>query len=473
MFVYIETATNSHCHNHSMRNPIGNGPQAARPNSEFLRTIVVERERAQPSPGGDRSGDCSVQPRMVRHPIVSALLFALVALAIFLNGLGNPTTMFYDESFYVVAARSYLIHGPNTNPEAPPLGKLLVAMAVKAAGDNSFGWRVASSVCGALTLMAIFLWTHLLARDFQIACIAAALTFFNNFLFVMSRVAMMDAFLVFFLLWGLVAYTAAVDLDLGAISRRILICCAGSLLGLATACKWNGVDTLAVLLVVSLALYWMGTRAIADANASIARYSRNLRQIGMPSLILSLTVAPVAFYSLTFWPLCRSLHLPFGIHQLVAMNLYVWRFHVAVVVNGAITSVWYTWPLNSSPQRALSYLLGNPVVMWSGLAALLYCLRNFWKSLAVAEGLLVLLYGANLLQWAVTPALGTFYYYYYPAAMILGVAIALALHSLSRSVFGVRLSLVVLVVAAGVFLWCYPRMAHLESPWDCVLGCWN
>jgi len=22
---------------------------------------------------------------------------------------------------------------------------------------------------------------------------------------------------------------------------------------------------------------------------------------------------------------------------------------------------------------------------------------------------------------------------------------------------------------AAVFLWCYPRMAHLESPWDCTL----
>lgn len=62
---------------------------------------------------------------------------------------------------------------------------------------------------------------------------------------------------------------------------------------------------------------------------------------------------------------------------------------------------------------------------------------------------------------------------FYPAASFLGVAIALALGSLPRSIFGVRVSLVVLVVAASVFLWCYPRMAHLESPWDCALGCWT
>lgn len=232
-------------------------------------------------------------------------------------------------------------------------------------------------------------------------------------------------------------------------------------------------DTLAILFAVSFALYWMASRPIAGASSSLARYSRNLRQIGIPSVILGLIVLPVLSYSLTYWPLCRSLRLPFGIHQLVAMNLFIWRFHLAVVVNEPITSAWYTWPLHAFPQRGLSYLLGNPVVMWSGLAAILFCLRRFWKSVSVVEGLLVLLYVGNLLQWAVTPAKGTFYYYYYPAAMILGVAIAISVRRLPSRMFGVRVTLVLLVAAAAVFLWCYPRMAHLQPPWDCALGCWS
>jgi len=425
------------------------------------------------SPAGDPAKDSSAGTRIVRHPILAALVFGAVALAIFLMRLSTPATMFYDEGYYVPAAKAILVGAPNPNPEAPPLGKLLIAVAIKAAGDTPFGWRIAGSVCGALTLTAVFLWTYLLTRDFQIACIAAALTLLNNFLFVMSRVAMMDAFLVFFLLWGLVAYTAALELDLRAGARRMLLCSAGALLGLACACKWNAVDTLAVLLMVSFALYWMANRTMADANPSLFRYSRNLRQIGIPSVLLGLTIVPVLSYSLTYYPLCRSLHLPFGIHQLVAMNQFIWRFHLAVVGNKPITSAWYTWPLNTSPQRALSYLLGNPVVMWLGLAALLNCLRRLWKSFAVAEGLVALLYAANLLQWPVTPAKGTFYYYYYPAAMFLGVAVALALRSLPRSIFGVRVSVIVLAAAAVFFLWCYPRMAFLEPPWDCALGCWS
>jgi dolichyl-phosphate-mannose--protein O-mannosyl transferase len=111
--------------------------------------------------------------------------------------------------------------------------------------------------------------------------------------------------------------------------------------------------------------------------------------------------------------------------------------------------------------------------MWPGVAAILFCLRRFWKSLAVTEGLLVLLYAANLLQWAVTPAKGIFYYYYYPAAMILGVALAVSLRSLPSRISGVRVSLILLVATAAVFLWCFPRMAHLPPPWDCALGCWS
>ena len=67
---------------------------------------------------------------MARHPIFAAFLFGAVALALFLKGVSNPPAMSYDEGFYVLAAKSYLIDGPNSNPEAPPLGKLLIAMAI-------------------------------------------------------------------------------------------------------------------------------------------------------------------------------------------------------------------------------------------------------------------------------------------------------------------------------------------------------
>ena len=384
--------------------------------------------------------------------------------------------MYFDEPYFVPEARAFVQGVPNPDPQCPPLakpplGKLLMAVSMKLAGDNPFGWRVGSAVCGALTLAGVYLWTFLLLGNAPLVSLAAALALFNNFLFVMSRIGMMDAFLMAFLMWSLVAYTAALTLDIGAALRRCLFASAGILVGLAGACKWNAIDTLAVYFLASFALLWAGRRVQPDSQ--LWRYAVNLRQIGVPTILLALVAAPLAAYALAFWPLCRIIHRPFTVHELVAMNVFIWKFNSTSISNRAITSAWYTWALKLNPLRSFSYLVGNPVVTYGGLLALAACLRRFWKTTGFAEGLVLLLFAANYLQWAVTPEKGLLYYYYFPSVMILGVAIAVALRYLPERVLGVRVSLIVLVAALVVFVWCYPRMANLEAPWDCALGCWQ
>jgi len=451
--------------------------------SRFEQTIAVAHEaRPSSSPIGTSLPDAAEQKdislRSVRTPAIAALLFGVVGLALFLIGIRNPASFFYDEGYFVPEARAFAqgpinqeTHGP---PLAkPPLGKLIMAIGIKAAGDNPFGWRIAGAVCGGFTLTAVCLWSFLLLGDARLAYVATALALFNNFMYVMSRVGMMDAFLMVFLIWSLVAYTAALTLDIGPRLRRFLFVCSGVLVGLAGACKWNAIDTLAVFFLVSFALLWVRPRPNANASSSLWRYAKNIREIGIPTMFLGLGVAPILAYILAYWPLCLIIHRPFSVDELVAMHKFIWKFNSTTISNRAITSPWYSWPLNLSPQRVLSYLVGNPVVTWGGLLALGFCVRQFWKTLGFAEGFVLLLFAANYLQWAVTPEKGIFYYYYYPSVMVLGVAIVVALRSLPPRVFGVRLSLVVLVAAIAVFVWCYPRMAHLPTPWDCMLGCWT
>jgi dolichyl-phosphate-mannose-protein mannosyltransferase len=419
--------------------------------------------------------DVPASARVYRHPLAIAIMFGLVGLALLLFGIKTPATMFYDEGYFVPEARVFIL-GPNPNSHAdqekPPLGKLLLSIGVRAAGDNALGWRVASAACGALALVAIFLWTYLLLQDTRLACLAAGLTLFNNFWFVMSRIGMMDAFLMLFLTWSLVAFTAALVLEIRVGLRRFLFCSCGVLMGLAGACKWNAIDTLAVLGLVTLALWWIARRPNPDASSSLSSYAAKAQQIGLPILLLGLIVAPIASYSLAYWPLCKAIHRPFDIRELIAMHKSIWHFNSTTISNPTITSRWYSWPFNLGPQRALSYLVGNPVVAWGGLAAMAVCLRRFWKAVRFEEGLVFLLFAANYLQWAVTPEKGIFYYYYYPSVMILGVTIAVALRGLPTRVFGMRISLLLLVAAGIYFLRCYPQMAHLQAPWDCAFGCW-
>jgi len=428
-------------------------------------------------PARDSFKEPSPRARAYRHPIAIAAIFGLIALALLLTGIGKPPTMYFDEGYFVPEARAFLQGVPNPDPYAPPLakpplGKLIMAIGMEAAGDNSFGWRIAGSVCGALTVVAVYLWSYLLLQDASLAALAAGLALLNNFLFVMSRIATVDVFLLFFLMWSLVAYTAALTLDVGAGTRRILFCSSGILVGLAGACKWNALDTLGVFFLVTAALLWISRRTPIDSRSSLAAYADNVKQIGLPVLLIGLILAPIASYNLAFWPLCRIIHRPFSFHELAAMNTFMWHFNRTTVVNPLLISPWYSWPLNLSPMRVLSYLVGNPVITWGGLAALALCLRRFWMSDTFPKGMVLLLFASNYLQWAVTPQKGLYYYYYYPCVMILGVAIAVAMRGLPTRVFGMRISFLVLVAAAIVFARCYPQMAHLESPWDCTFGCW-
>jgi hypothetical protein len=122
------------------------------------------------------------------------------------------------------------------------------------------------------------------------------------------------------------------------------------------------------------------------------------------------------------------------------------------------------------PFRPLSYLVFNWYILWAGIAAFVYCLRRFARSLP--ETLVVLLYLANLLQWAATPQRALYYYYYFPAAMFLGMAIPVTLRHLPERVLGARLNVVAVLPAILVFAYCLGRMANLPPPFDCALGCW-
>lgn len=430
------------------------------------------------------AAELSRQVHSTRGLRIATIALALGALsfAALLFGIRSPSTMYYDEGYFVPEARALVTGTPNPHPYVspfvrPPFGKFVIAAGMKIAGDNPVGWRLPSAAAGALTVVAVYLWTCLLIGDSGLALVAAGLTFFDNFLFVMSRIAMMDAFFVCFLTWSVVAYTASLTLDLRPWIRRLLFVSAGITIGLAAACKWNAVDTLAVLLLFSFGIPLLARRSPDDAGYTRDQSSKGLSQIGLPTMLASLVAAPVISYILTWVPLFRSLHKPFDLRALWAMNEFIWRFSTTETSNRAITSAWYSWPLgwpvDLERQRALSYLAGNPVIAWAGLVALGVCIWRLSKGFALPEAIVALLFAANLLQWAVTPEKGLFYYYYYPCFIFLGVAIALALRYLPRTVFGIRLSLVLVVAAAVIFLWCLPQMAHLQAPWDCVWGCWS
>ncbi len=392
---------------------------------------------------------------------LTAAVLLLSSLALFVIKIGDPPTYIVDEMVYVDGARNILHAGANTNLENhPPLAKLLIAAGIKLAGDNPAGWRLASTAFGALTIVGIFLWTYILLQDYALAVAASLLTIFNNFHFVMSRLAMLDVFYFTFVVWALLAFTASLSLPLSITKRRLGMLASGFLFGLGAACKWTSIVSMAV--------------AAAVAGFFYLRDKRQVREIGISVLALTFVILPCVVYCLSFWPLFLAIHKPFTVHDFLAMNLYVWQSHVVAPGNPALGSPWYQWFFRSTPLRAMDYLMGNYVVMWIGVGALLFCALRFLKAPALAEGLVLSLYAANIIQWALIPEKMTqYYYYYYPPATFLSLAIVLACAAWpARGLRGVRPSTIAVLAAGIFFLICYPKMADFQAPLDCALTCW-
>lgn len=395
-------------------------------------------------------------------PVKASLILGVLALALFSARLGEPSLYVFDELSYVNAARALIHGGPGVQMDPnewrhwgwhPPLGKELMAVSMMVCGDNPFGWRFASAVAGAIAVASTLLLTYLLLDTLSLAVLASVLILLNNFTFVLSRVAMAEAFILMFVMTGLTAWTAAVK----GIYPRWMLLLAGVLFGCAVAVKWSALVLLAVLGFCTVVLWFK---------------NQNVAKVGLWFIGLSLGAVPLLTYGLSFWPVCRAMNVPFSISEVWAMTVFIFDYHHHATGNPAINSPWYAWVLRTAPERALNYMVGNFAVCWLGVGALAVCLYRFIKKPALAEGLIVGLYGASLCQWAIIARNFTFYYYYAVAAAFLCLAIPIALrHNPGRAVLGVRVSVLCSLAAAVVFLIFYPKMAALNAPWDCALVC--
>jgi dolichyl-phosphate-mannose-protein mannosyltransferase len=164
----------------------------------------------------------------------------------------------------------------------------------------------------------------------------------------------------------------------------------------------------------------------------------------MTKLAMALILVPIGVYFLTFLPYLffhKGDGTRYALFDLIPMQLTMWKGQVGSVTPHPYMSKWTSWPLMTRP---ICYafdkegenifrcvlLLGNPLIMWSGLLALIFCIWG-WVAYRSREAFLILsFYAAFYLGWAFIPRNVSYYYYYYPAGMTLSLAIAFCFHVL-------------------------------------------
>lgn len=402
-----------------------------------------------------------------QDPVLACAGIAVVFLVLLWLRLHLPTRIYFDEVHYVKAARELLLMARPINAEHPMVGKEFLALAIRLFGDTPQSWRIFPALFGMLGLFAFSraLW---LASQRTFATLAGTILLATNFLwFVMSRIAMLDMFMASFAMLAMWMLAGAVRLPEQGRWRLIL---AGLFLGLSLGSKWNVV---AAAMLPGLAFLVLRVKRHGRA-ALLATTGAPVPGISLAEAGLWLGTLPLLVYFATFLPTFFYAAHPVNPLHLVEYQGYMLKLQHSVIKPHPYQSVWWQWIFDiraiwflydhiDGAQRGV-VLLGNPLSLWAGLPACLWCLwaglrrdprRRRWDALAAA-----LFYLVSIGMWVANGKPVQFFYHYLLPGTYLMACLALALDALWRRTDRWRwLAPAALALSIALFAWFFPILS--------------
>ncbi len=299
--------------------------------------------------------------------ILPLSIITIFSLIIRIWHLNLPKGYIFDEVYYAKNANSLIQHGVELNEQGgadfivhPPLGKWLIGIGIKLFGNNEFGWRIIPALVGTACVILIYLIAQRLFNSIFLSSTAALLMALDGLALVMSRVALLDIFLMFFIL--LCFYFI--------LTNNLWL--SGVAIGLAGASKWSGFFV--IPFIIALTINW-----------------KNLRLSSLLRRLVQFILTPLGVYFITWsgWILNSN-----GWGRQSGGNLFasLWKFHIEILnfhrdlsekhaydanpwswlVLGRPTSFYYESPRDCGAASCAQEILaiGTPVLWWAGVFAI-------------------------------------------------------------------------------------------------------
>ncbi|MFJ4921235.1 dolichyl-phosphate-mannose--protein mannosyltransferase [Streptomyces sp. NPDC088725] len=390
------------------------------------------------------------------------LLVTLFAGVLRFWHLGSPKAVIFDETYYAKDAWALIHQGyegdwpkdvdarilldPSSVPVPhdpgyvvhPPVGKWVIGLGEWMFGFDPFGWRFMVAVLGTLSVLILCRVGRRLFRSTFLGCLAGTLLAVDGLHFVMSRTALLDTVLMFFVLaafaclladrdWARRKMAAALPEDEDGVLRPDVSIAetlrlgwrpwrigAGLMLGLAFGTKWNGLYILAAFAIMAV-LWDVGMRRTAGA---VRPYAAMFRRDIVPAFVSTVPVA-IGTYLVSWsgWFFTSGGYfrtwasegpgkggdwtwIPSGLRSLWHYEYEVYQFHLNLtsghtyqsnpwswIVLGRPVSYFYKDPASGTDgchaaagaKCAREVLaLGTPLLWWAACFALLYVLWRWF-----------------------------------------------------------------------------------------------
>ena len=417
-------------------------------------------------------------PQRIRLWHWGAPVFVGVVAAITrLVDLGHPQSLVFDETFYVkdawtqwqlgypaswpenadASVNAGNLSGYLTDPSFvvhPPLGKWLIGVGMALFGpSDSWTWRISTAIVGILAVILLMLIAKKLFNSTLLAAIAGFLFAIDGQAIVMSRVALLDNYVMFFALCGF----GAILLDRDWTTRRVerwmarrrgdnhgtdwgptlwwrpWLTTAAVTFGLTSACKWNGLYFLAFFVIYTLVV----DGAIRHRSGIAFWGTGTVLKQTVPTFLITIPIALVAYLStwVSWFTSANSYYrhwandegnawqgilawVPHSIQSFWHFEVAVYNYNIGEMRPHAYQANPLTWLLMIRP-TSMYYLgsnpgqngcgtgycgesiteLANPLIWWAATVAVLYLVYRLVRYREWRVGLVLTGVGAGYLPW--------------------------------------------------------------------------
>ncbi|WP_328871937.1 phospholipid carrier-dependent glycosyltransferase [Streptomyces sp. NBC_00287] len=443
------------------------------------------------------------------------LLITLLAGVLRFWNLGSPKAVIFDETYYAKDAWALVHRGFEVNWDKnandlvlsmgdkvqipsdaayvvhPPVGKYVIGLGELMFGFDPFGWRFMTALLGTLSVLMLCRIGRRIFRSTFLGCLAGALMAVDGLHFVMSRTALLDGVLMFFVLAAFGALVidrdkareklaAALPADADGRVRpdvhtaetlslgwRPWRWTAGLMLGLAIGTKWNGLYFLVAFGLLTV-VWDVGSRKVAGARHP---YTAVLKHDLGFAFLATVPVAIVTYIvSWTGWILSPtdgsggyyrnwaatdgknsdwSWLFPDWWRSLWHYESQVYEFHVGLssphtyqsnpwswIVTGRPVSYFYEspaagkdgCPVDASEKCAREVLaIGTPLLWWVAAFAVLYVLWRWFFRRDWRAGAIACGIAAGYLPWFMYQERTIFFFYAVVFLPFLCLAVAMLL----------------------------------------------